>query len=321
MPEYSFFISEEYSNKRLDKVVSEYAAKLSLGLSRTYIKKIINNKAVKINGKPITCAHRKVLTNEKIEFFIPEQKSLELQPQEIAISVLYSDNDIVVVDKPAGMVVHPGAGNQNNTLVNALLARFPELSSINPLRPGIVHRLDKETSGVMVVARNNTAHLKLAKQFSEHTIKRIYLAIVRGIVSFDEQLIELPIGRNPYRRKQMAVAFSNKVRQATTYCKVLKRFSDTTLVELRPFTGRTHQLRVHLAYLGYPILGDPTYGTKSSFTRMALHAIYLGFIHPTKEKFVEFCSPLPVEFEEYLKNYAEDFKLPYYIKRKEFYKF
>ena len=196
--------------------------------------------------------------------------------------------------------MHPAPGNYEHTLVNALLHHFKNLSDINPQRPGIVHRLDKETSGLIVVAKNNSSHLTLAAQFAKHSIKRKYIALVRGRVEFDENVIEVPIGRHPLKRKNMAVSFKENAKQAKTRYRTLKRGEDFSLLELEPFTGRTHQLRVHLAFIGHPILGDSKYGPGNKFSRMALHAKYLGFLHPKTGKFMEFSSETPKEFKEFV---------------------
>ena len=196
------------------------------------------------------------------------------------------DEDVAVINKQHGLVVHPAPGNYEHTLVNALLHRFKKLSDINPARPGIVHRLDKETSGLLVIARNNSAHLNLAKQFAEHSIERRYVAVVSGKMEFDEHVIEASIGRHPFRRTNMSVSFNEKSKYARTHYKTLKRNDKFSLLELKPFTGRTHQLRVHMAFLKHPIMGDSKYGNKHNFSRLALHAKDLGFTHPGKEKFV-----------------------------------
>ncbi len=198
-------------------------------------------------------------------------------------------------------MVHPAPGNAKHTLVNALLACFKHLSDINPQRPGIVHRLDKDTSGLLVIAKNNHAHLFLAEQFAEHSIKRRYIALVQGKVEFDEGVIELPIARHPLKRMNMAVSFAKDSKYAKTVYRTLERRKDCSLLELEPFTGRTHQLRVHLAHLGHPILGDVKYGRNNNFIRLALHAISLGFLHPESKKFMEFSCQLPIEFKEFIK--------------------
>ena len=214
-----------------------------------------------------------------------------------SIKIVYEDDNIIVINKPAGLVVHPAPGNYEHTLVNALIYCFKNLSDINPQRPGIVHRLDKETSGLLVIAKNNTTHLALARQFAKHSIKRKYIALVKGKMEFDEDIIELPIGRHPRRRKNMAVGFAKGTKYAKTHYRTLKRKEDCSLLELEPFTGRTHQLRVHLAFIGHPILGDAKYGKGNGSKRMCLHAKYIGFLHPSSGKFVEFSSDTPSEFK------------------------
>jgi 23S rRNA pseudouridine1911/1915/1917 synthase len=194
--------------------------------------------------------------------------------------------------------VHPASGNYEHTLVNALLYHLKNLSDVNPNRPGIVHRLDKGTSGLIVIAKNNFAHQSLVHQFARHSIKRKYIAIVNGKVEFDENIIELPIGRHPFKRKKMSVGFSSKTKYAKTYYRTLKRTKDFSLLELEPFTGRTHQLRVHLAFLGHPILGDDKYGKNNELGRLLLHAQSIGFMHPRTGKFVEFSSAMPKEFQQ-----------------------
>jgi 23S rRNA pseudouridine1911/1915/1917 synthase len=197
-------------------------------------------------------------------------------------------------------VVHPAPGNYAHTLVNALLYHFKNLSDINAQRPGIVHRLDKETSGLLVIAKNNQAHLGLSKQFSQHSIKRKYIALVKGKMEFDENIVDLPIGRHPHKRKEMSVGFGKNAKSARTYYRTLKRTEHFSLLELEPFTGRTHQLRVHLAFLGHPILGDTKYAKNNEFVRLALHAKYLGFMHPATGKFIEFFCDIPKEFTEFI---------------------
>jgi 23S rRNA pseudouridine1911/1915/1917 synthase len=256
--------------------------------------------SVFVDGKAVTRPHHKVASGSMIRVLLPEAKPQVLAAQEIPLDVVYEDEHVLVVDKPAGLVVHPAPGNPDLTLVNALLHHTKDLSDINPLRPGIVHRLDKETSGIMVVAKTNQAHIALARQFAEHSIKRRYVALVRGKVEFDEQVIELPIGRDPVKRKSMAVDFKAGSRYARTRYRVLKRTDDATYLELEPFTGRTHQLRVHLSFIGHPVLGDTRYGKNNQFRRMALHALYLGFVHPATGAFVEFSSPVPREFQEFI---------------------
>lgn len=286
---------------RLDLFLTDYSAGNNLGLSRTIIQKLIREGKVFLNSQVINKPHHKLLPADEVRAVIPEKEKAEFLPEEIPLEVVYEDDDLLIINKQPGLVVHPSAGNQEHTLVNALLGRRTRLSDINKNRPGIVHRLDKETSGLLVIAKNNASHLKLAKQFALHSILRKYIAIVCGRVEFDEDVIDLPIGRHPLKRKSMAVSFSPNSKYAKTFYKTLKRSGNFSLLELRPFTGRTHQLRVHLAYLGYPILGDTKYGKNNNFRRLALHAQEIGFIHPSMNKPVHFTSNIPAEFQDFIK--------------------
>lgn len=301
MQEFTWSISERELSLRLDMAVLQFVQQRGLGLSRTFVQKLIRQGRVFVNGKAFSSPHHKVKSADKINFTLEEKSPTELLPEDIPLEILHEDEDVLVLIKPAGLVVHPAPGNKEHTLVNALLKHCAHLSDINANRPGIVHRLDKETSGVLVAAKNNAAHLHLCKQFAAHSVLRTYLALVRGEVEFDEHVIELPIGRHPYKRKNMAVEFSEKSRYAKTYYRTLKRAGDYSLLELKPFTGRTHQLRVHLAFIGHPILGDSKYGRNNAFSRLALHASYLAFIHPRSGKLMEFSSEMPGEFKEFLK--------------------
>ena len=286
---------------RLDLFLTEYALRNNLGLSRTNIQKLIHEEKVFLNSQIVNKPHHKLNVFDALQVFLPEEEKTEFLPEQIALDIVYEDKDVLVINKQSGLVVHPAPGNRAHTLVNALLGRSTELSSINKNRPGIVHRLDKETSGLLVIAKNNASHLKLVKQFAQHSIQRKYIAIVSGRVEFDEDVIEAPIGRHPLKRKNMAVLFTKNTKYAKTYYKTLKRTNDFSLLELKPFTGRTHQLRVHLAYLGHPILGDAKYGKKNNFSRLALHAQELGFIHPSTGKLINFTSKIPLEFREFIK--------------------
>ena len=289
--DYNFEVEQEEKGKRIDLFL---VSKLGSGYSRTFIQQLILKKEVLLNNLPVS-SHHKVNSGDFVSARIIEDKETQIAPEDIALKIVYEDDDILVVDKPSGLVVHPGAGNLTGTLVNALLNHTKNLSCINPQRPGIVHRLDKETSGVMVVAKNNMSHLKLVKQFASHSIKRKYVAVVSGAVEFDEGVIDLPIGRHKRDFRRQAVSFY-KSKEAVTRYKVLKRLKNTTMLELIPETGRTHQLRVHLAHLGHPILGDTKYARTKDFTRLALHAAELGFMHPGNGKFVSFSSCVPEEF-------------------------
>lgn len=264
--------------------------------SRTHIQDLILSKKVFVNGVAVK-PHYKLKINDRVCWQEPEVPDTTVSPEKIPLDIMYEDQDIIVLDKPSGMVVHPGAGNREHTLVNALLFHTRELSSLSSERPGIVHRLDKETSGVMVVAKTNAAHLELSRQFKKHTIERRYIALVEGKIEFDEGIIDAPIKRHVMDRKKMVVSFSEEAKGAHTVYKVLKRFPNYTAVALFPQTGRTHQLRVHLSFLGHPIWGDRTYGRVENFTRLALHAMVLGFTHPSSGKFMKFSSPLPPEMK------------------------
>jgi 23S rRNA pseudouridine1911/1915/1917 synthase len=287
------------SGKRLDIFISDFFKNKSLGISRTYIQVLIRTGKVKLGGGVLSKPHYKIKLGDELTIVIEDKRKSSLESEDIPLDVVYEDKDLAVINKLPGLVVHPAPGNCAHTLVNALLYRFKELSDINPDRPGIVHRLDKETSGLIVIAKNNAAHLALAAQFAKHTVKRKYVALVKGEVTFDENIIELPIGRHPFKRKNMAVGFGKKTRYAKTYYRTLKRNANFSLLELEPFTGRTHQLRVHLSFLGHPVLGDNKYGKNNDFVRLALHAYYIGFLHPANQKFVEFRTQMPKELAEF----------------------
>ncbi|MCX5711754.1 MAG: RluA family pseudouridine synthase [Candidatus Omnitrophica bacterium] len=300
MKTYNFEVEQQDAGKRLDILLLDYANQNDLGLSRTFLQVMLKEGKVALNSQLCSKAHHKVCLGDKIRIDLAEKIQETLLAEKIPIVVVYEDKDVAVINKPVGLVVHPAPGNREHTLANALLHRFKKLSDVNPGRPGIVHRLDKETSGIMVIAKNNKAHLHLAKQFSDHTIKRKYIALVEGRVEFDQNIIEVPIERHPLNRKSMAVGYGPASKYAKTLYRTIKRTDRYSLLELEPFTGRTHQLRVHLAFLGHPILGDEKYGKKILFKRLGLHALYLGFIHPATEKFVEFSSKMPVEFSEFI---------------------
>jgi 23S rRNA pseudouridine1911/1915/1917 synthase len=297
----SIQVEAQEGRMRLDLFLADYALRNNLGLSRTNIQKLIREGKVFLNSQVINKPHHKLNALDTLQVFLPEEEKTEFLPEEIDLDIVYEDKDVLLINKQPGLVVHPAPGNRQHTLVNALLGRSTELSDINKNRPGIVHRLDKETSGLLVIAKNNASHLKLVKQFAAHTIQRKYIAIVSGRMEFDEDVIEAPIGRHPLKRKNMAVSFAPNTKYAKTVYKTLKRSKDFSVLELRPFTGRTHQLRVHLAYLGYPILGDPKYGKKDNFSRLALHAQEIGFIHPSTGKLMHFTSKIPLEFQEFIK--------------------
>ena len=300
MREYTVKVSLKDEGMRIDLFLLEFAKLHGLGFSRTSIQKLIaGGRITSLEGTGIK-SNYKVKAGDEFKVTVEDKKPNGLYAQDIPLDIVYEDDDLAIINKPSGLVVHPAPGNYEHTLVNALLHHFKNLSDINPQRPGIVHRLDKETSGLIVVAKNNSSHLTLAAQFAKHSIKRKYIALVRGRVEFDENVIEVPIGRHPLKRKNMAVSFKENAKQAKTRYRTLKRGEDFSLLELEPFTGRTHQLRVHLAFIGHPILGDSKYGPGNKFSRMALHAKYLGFLHPKTGKFMEFSSETPKEFKEFV---------------------
>lgn len=296
MRQYSLKVYAADADMRLDVFILRFSTDNKLGFSRTFIQRLIRDGKVALNNLPINKAHYKVKSADEIKITVEDKKPASTQPENIPLEVVYEDKDIAIINKPQGLVTHPAPGNYEHTLVNALLYHLKDLSDINPQRPGIVHRLDKDTSGLMVIAKNNPAHLNLARQFAAHSIKRKYVAVVSGRTEFDENVIEMPIGRHPYKRKNMAVGFGKNTKYAKTLYRTLKRTDKISLLELEPFTGRTHQLRVHLAFLGHPILGDSKYAKSKQFKRLALHAKSIGFIHPATGKFMEFSCDVPREF-------------------------
>ena len=304
-------ITEETQGTRLDLV-------LSAGLedySRSFIQKLFEKGGVSVNGKPCTSKKYKCAAGDLVEIVIPEPERLEAAAEDIPIDIVYEDEHLLVVDKPAGMVVHPAPGNYSGTLVNALMYHCgDQLSSINGvIRPGIVHRIDKDTSGLLVVAKTDRAHAGLATQLEEHSINRIYKAIVLDNIKEDEGTVDATIGRDPKNRLRNAVLKEGmpgyeSARRAVTHYKVLQRFGRYTLVEAKLETGRTHQIRVHMAYIRHPLLGDELYGpakNKAGAKRQMLHAGVLGFVHPVTETYMEFESPLPADFTKVLHKISE----------------
>ncbi len=296
-------VSGEHEGTRLDIFISS----LSPDLTRTRVQKLIGEGEARVNGKP-SKSNYKVRKGDRVAVTVPEPEMLEVKAQEIPLDIVYEDQDLIVVNKPQGMVVHPAAGNYSGTLVNALLEHCDDLSGINGvIRPGIVHRIDKDTSGLLVAAKNDRTHLHLAKQIKEHTVARKYIALVHGNITEPAGIIDAPIGRNPRDRKKMAVITRNSKPAVTRY-RVLERFGDYTLVECTLETGRTHQIRVHMTYLGHPVVGDPVYGLGKNPLGMAgqaLHAFLLGFIHPTTGKYMEFEVDLPRYFQELIAKLRE----------------
>ncbi len=291
---------EEEEKERIDVYLNEELEEFS----RSYIQKLIKDGHVKVNGKPVKSNYR-LFCGDVVTVSAPEIKEPEIQPEDIPLDILYEDQDVIVVNKPKGMVVHPAPGHFSGTLVNALLYHCKdELSGINGvLRPGIVHRIDKDTTGSLLVCKNDAAHKNLAKQMAEHSIHREYEAIVHGNLKEDEGTIDAPIGRSQTDRKKMAVNVKN-ARDAITHYHVLERFGDYTYIRCELETGRTHQIRVHMASINHPVLGDPVYGPKNcpfpGLQGQTLHAKTIGFHHPRSGGYIEIEAPLPGYFTDLL---------------------
>lgn len=299
MDEFRFQITEEMEDLRIDKCMSL----LIDSLSRSFIQKLIKEDAVLVNGKPVKGSY-KVKTDDDVLFCLPQAVEPDISPENILLDILFEDKDVIVVNKPKGMVVHPAAGHYSKTLVNGLLYHCgKELSGINGvMRPGIVHRIDKDTTGSLIVCKNDIAHKAIAEQLKEHSINRKYIAICHGVIKEDEGTIDKPIGRHPTDRKKMAVVAAGCGKNAVTHYRVLQRFEKYTYIECVLETGRTHQIRVHMASIGHPLLGDETYGSKSPFKLegQTLHAKVLGFVHPTTGEYVEVSAPIPAYFNHLL---------------------
>lgn len=294
-------ITEEQSG-RLDKLLANHLVEMS----RTQLQEWISNGHVLINDK-IEKASYKVKVGDVICIDVPENEELDIEPENIPLDIVYEDSDVVVVNKPSGMIVHPSLGIVSGTLVNALLYHCKDLSGINGVnRPGIVHRIDKETSGLIMVAKNDKAHQSLCEQLKEHSVTRRYVALVHGSIPHEYGKIDAPIGRDSKDRQKMAVTKTNS-KEAVTNFTVIERFQDMCLVECRLETGRTHQIRVHLSYIGYPVYGDPKYGKRKDDTTHGqyLHAKILGFVHPTTNEYMEFDSDLPDYFEQKIEELEE----------------
>ena len=294
-----FVVTEEFANQRLDKFLSNQFS----DFSRTHVAKIVDDGNCLINGK-IAKVGQKLKIGDEIEINIPEVKPLEIEKEDIPLDVVYEDDDILIINKPQGMVVHPANGHYEHTLVNAVLNYSDDLSGINGVaRPGIVHRIDKDTSGLICIAKNDKAHLALSEQLKDHTMARTYIALVRGVIPENTGEINMPIGRDPRNRQKMAVTKTNS-KEAVTYFKVLKRYSNNTLVECNLKTGRTHQIRVHLSYIGYPVEGDPLYAGRKYDELykkgQLLVATSLKLIHPSSNEEMEFKIDLPDYFKEIL---------------------
>ena len=296
-----FTVTGEGEASRLDAFLS---AQLD-GLSRSHIQKILKGGGVLVNGRPEKSSYR-VAPGDQVELEVPEPEEPEILAEEMDLDILYEDRDIILINKPKGMVVHPAAGHYSGTLVNGLMAHCREdLSGINGvLRPGIVHRIDMDTTGVLIACKNDFAHTIIAQQLKVHSITRKYYAIVHGVIREEEGTVNAPIGRHPTDRKKMSINTKNG-REAVTHYRVLQRFEKFTYVECQLETGRTHQIRVHMASIHHPLLGDTVYGPAkcpvSGLQGQTLHAGVLGFLHPRTGEYMEFSAPLPEYFQELLK--------------------
>ncbi|WP_018886809.1 RluA family pseudouridine synthase [Paenibacillus massiliensis] len=290
------WITEE-SKTRIDKFIAEQLP----DVSRSQVQLWIGDGKVLVNGQAVK-SNYKLNIGDHIELSVPEPEAVDLQPELIPIEVVYEDRDVIVVNKQRGLVVHPAPGHSSGTLVNALMYHCKDLSGINgELRPGIVHRIDKDTSGLLMAAKNDKAHASLAAQLKDHSVTRRYLALVHGNLSHDQGTVDAPIGRDTNDRKMFAVTERNS-KHAVTHFMVLERFGDYTLLELKLETGRTHQIRVHMKFIGHPLVGDPMYGRNKGIRMdgQALHAAVLGFVHPSSGEYLEFSAPLPEDIEDVL---------------------
>jgi 23S rRNA pseudouridine1911/1915/1917 synthase len=298
-------ILEDQAGERLDKVMSDELGELS----RTMVQKLVKDGNIKINDKEVKPNYR-VQEGDVIQWELPETEEPDILPENIPLNVVYEDTDLIVVNKPRGMVVHPAPGHYEGTLVNALLYHCKDLSGINGImRPGIVHRIDKDTSGLLMAAKNDKTHQSLADQLKAKSSHRVYQAIVHGVPKHDRATIDAPIGRDEKDRKKMAVNL-NHGKEAITHFKVLERFAGYSLVACQLETGRTHQIRVHMAYIGFPIAGDPKYGPRKtlSIDGQALHAAELGFTHPTTGEEMRFTAPLPDDMAQLLEELRAELK-------------
>ena len=300
MNEYRITVSEDNENERIDRLVCDELA----DLSRSYIQKLIEDNNITVSGRHIKASYR-VRKDDVITVITPDSVIPDILPEDIPLDILYEDDDVLVVNKPKGMVVHPAPGHYEHTLVNAVMYHCKGgLSGINGiLRPGIVHRIDKDTTGSVLICKNDLSHEKIAKQLEEHSIKREYLAIVTGVLAENEGTIDMPIARSTSDRKKMAVTPGGK--RAVTHYEVVKHLSSFTLVRCRLETGRTHQIRVHMASIGHPVAGDIVYGSRAKTPvdtqGQALHAHILGFVHPRNGLFIETVAPVPEYFEKFIK--------------------
>ncbi len=300
----TFEVLNEQEGERLDKYLSDIYPELS----RSFFQKLIKENNILVNGSNQKSNYR-LKTDDIVEITIPDAVETPILPQDIPLDILYEDDDVLVVNKPKGMVVHPSAGHYSDTLVNAIMYHCKDsLSGINgEIRPGIVHRIDMDTTGSLIICKNDESHIKIAEQIKAHTCNRLYVGIVLGNIKDDEGLIDAPIGRNPTDRKKMAINYKNG-KEAVTHYKVLERFGDYTYLQFSLETGRTHQIRVHMASISHPLLGDMLYSnyssSKSRFKNLqgqCLHAQRIGFVHPRTGEYMEFSAPLPNYFDNLLK--------------------
>lgn len=295
----SIAVDDDCSGERLDRILSDVLC----DYSRSFVQNLFINGLVNCNGKEVSKSF-KPKSGNVIEFTVPEPKEISLEPQNIPLDIVYEDDDLLVVNKPRGMVVHPAPGNYDSTLVNALLWHCKgKLSGINGVvRPGIVHRIDKDTSGLLLVAKNDNAHVSLSRQISVHSLDREYRAVIHGHLKEPEGTVDAPIGRSPNDRKRMCVIDRNS-KNAVTHYRILEEYKDFSFVALKLETGRTHQIRVHMAYLGHPVAGDPVYGSKngvSSLNGQCLHAGIIGFDHPSTGEHIRLEAPLPDYFTDFI---------------------
>ncbi len=304
MKEYRLTVEEDLENERIDRYVCDALA----DFSRSYIQKMIDGGNVLVSQKPVKASY-KVKRGDEITVNAPDFVIPDIVPEDIPLDVIYEDEDVIVINKPKGMVVHPAPGHYEHTMVNALMYHCRSLSGINGvMRPGIVHRIDKDTTGSVIVCKNDKAHESIASQLEKHSIKREYLAIVTGVIKNNKGTVDKPIGRSASDRKKMCV--TDRGKRAVTHYTVLKRSNDFTLVKCVLETGRTHQIRVHMASIGHPLAGDEVYGkhakTPVDTQGQALHAHILGFVHPRTNEYIETVAPIPEYFEKFVETMAED---------------
>lgn len=302
MKQFELEITQEQSRERLDKILQAHDSEWS----RTQIQSLMKQKQILVNGEPVK-SNYKATVGDVISVTIPAPEEYDIVAEDLNLNIVYEDADVAVVYKPKGMVVHPAPGHLSGTLVNGLMHQIKDLSGINGImRPGIVHRIDKDTSGLLMVAKNDKAHQSLVDQLVAKSVTRKYTALVHGHIAHDKGTVDAPIGRDPKDRQSMNVV--DKGKHAVTHFEVIERFGDYTLVECRLETGRTHQIRVHMKFIGHPLVGDPKYGPKRTLDigGQALHAGVLGFIHPTSGEYLEFEVPLPEDFEQLLKDIKKD---------------